>query len=143
MRLNLFLLAGVVLLVSVAGCGGGGDLDDAIKANGRFIDAMERYLNDLDQADSADVVAEAIDAYAREIEKIAPELKAIAASHPEWKDVEKIPEKLKPIQEKAQAVAAQMPASFMKIMKYMGDENVRQAQKRLQEAMSRMNPNVE
>jgi len=138
MRLKLFLSMALVALLTILGCGGGGDYSDAVKTNTKFVNAMEAYMNDIDKADSPSAVVDAIDAYAQEIEKLAPELKAIAASHPDWKDMSKVPEELKPIQEKAQKIAAQIPATFMKTMQYMRDTQVQEAHQRLQEAMAKM-----
>jgi hypothetical protein len=125
-------------LLMIAACGGGSDYSDAVKVNTKFVDAMSSYLDGIDKADSASAVVDAIDAYAREMEKLAPEMKAIAAKHPDWKDISKVPEELKPIQEKATAMAARIPASFMKSMKFMMDPKVQEAHKRLQEAMTKM-----
>ena len=65
-------------------------------------------------------------------------MKAIAAKHPEWKDMSKVPEELKPVQEKVKQMASRIPNTFMKTMKYMTDAQVREAHKRLQESMTRM-----
>ena len=139
MRSRLYPFMTVVALLSIIGCGGsGGDQSDAVKVNMKFVDAMETYMNDIDKADSPSAVVDAIDAYAREIESLAPELKAIAAKHPEWKDMDKVPEELKPIQDKARKIAAQIPATVVKTMKYMMDAQVQEAHMRLQEAMAKM-----
>jgi hypothetical protein len=138
MRYKMFLSVALAALLSTLACGGGNDYGDAIKVNTKFVDAMEGYINDIDKADSASAVVAAMDAYAREIEKLAPEMKAIAAQHPEWKDMDKVPQELKPLQEKVRKIAAKIPASFMKTIKYMTDAQVQVAQQRLQEAMSKM-----
>jgi len=138
MRHKLFLLVALAALVSALACGGGNEYGDAVKVNTKFVDAMQGYINDIDKADSASAVVAAIDAYAQEIEKLAPEMKAIAAKHPEWKDMDKAPQELKPLQEKVRKIAAKIPSSFMKTMNYMTNAEVQEAQKRLQEAMMKM-----
>lgn len=139
MRYKLFLSVALVALLSTLACGGGGnEYGDTIKVNTKFVDAMEGYINDIDKADSASAVVAAMDTYAQEIEKLAPQMKAIAAQHPEWKDMDKVPQELKPLQEKVRKIAAKIPASFMKTIKYMTDGEVQEAQRRLQEAMIKM-----
>ena len=138
MRYKWFLSVALAALLSALACGGGNDYGEAVKVNTKFVDAMEGYINDIDKADSASAIVEAIDAYAQEIEKLAPEMKAIAAKHPEWKDMGKVPEELKPVQEKVRKIAAKIPSTFMKTMKYMMDTEVQEAQKRLQDAMVKM-----
>jgi hypothetical protein len=138
MRFKLLISIALAALLTTLACGSGNDYGDAVKVNTKFVDAMEGYLNDIGKADSASAVVAAIDTYAQEIEKLAPEMKAIAAKHPEWKDMNKVPEELKPLQEKIQKIAAQIPASFMKTMKYMTDTDVQEAQQRLQKAMTKM-----
>lgn len=128
----------LAVLMFMLGCGGGSDYSDAVEINTKFVGAMESYIKDIDKAENADDVAGAIEAYAQQMEELAPQMKAIAAKHPEWKSMDKVPEELKPIQEKAKQIAAQIPNTFMKTMKYMTDAQVRDAHKRLQESMAKM-----
>lgn len=125
-------------LLALLGCSSGPDYSEAVDINTQFVDAMESYISNIDKAENADDVADAIDAYTQKMEELAPQMKALAAKHPEWKDLGKVPEELKPIQEKAKQVASQIPNTFMKTMQYMGDSQVRDAHKRLQESMGKM-----
>jgi hypothetical protein len=138
MRYKLFPVMALATLLALIGCGGGQDYGDAVEINTKFVDAMGSYIEDIDKADSASDVADAIDVYAQKVEELAPQMKAIAAKHPEWKDMGKVPEELKPIQEKVKQMASQIPNTFMKTMKYMTDDQVRDAHKRLQESMAKM-----
>jgi hypothetical protein len=83
-------------------------------------------------------MADAIDAYAEKMEEIAPQMKAVIGKYPELKDNAKVPEELKALQERSAAMAEKIPASFMKAMKYVMDPEVQEAQKRLQQAMAKM-----
>ena len=138
MRIKLFFAAAVVAVLALLACSGGSDQGDAVKVNTKFVDAMETYLNAIEKADSPSAVVDAVNAYAREIEELAPEFKAIAAKHPDWRDMHKAPEELRPIQEKAAKIAAQIPTTIMKTMQYMMDPQVQEAHQRLQEAMAKM-----
>jgi seryl-tRNA synthetase len=138
MRYNVLTFIALAALLALLGCGGGRDNSEAVEVNTRFVDAMESYIEGLDKAESAGDVADAIDAYAKKMEELAPQMKAIAEKHPEWKDMGKVPEELKPVQERVKQLAAQIPNTFMKTMKYMADDQVRDAQKRLQESMAKL-----
>jgi hypothetical protein len=138
MRYKLFPVMAIAALVAVLGCSGGQDYSDTVEINTKFIDAMGSYIEDIDKAESASDVADAIDAYAQKIDELAPQMKAIASQHPEWQDPGKVPEELKPVQDKAKQMASQIPNTFMKTMKYMTDAQVREAHQRLQQSMAKM-----
>jgi hypothetical protein len=138
MRSHMLPLIALAALVALLGCGGGQDYSEAVEVNTQFVDAMESYIEGLDKADNAGDVADAMDVYAKKMEELAPQMRAIAEKHPEWKDMGKVPEELKPIQERVKQLAAQIPTTFMKTMKYMADDKVRDAQKRLQESMAKL-----
>jgi hypothetical protein len=125
-------------LFALFGCGGGQEYKEAVDINTQFVDAMESYIGDIDQAGDAAAVADAIESYAQKMEELAPQLKAIAAKHPEWKEMKTMPDELKPIQERAKQLASRIPDTFMKTMKYMTDAQVQDAHKRLQESMAKM-----
>ncbi len=131
-------VAALAALFVLLGCSGGQDYNEAVEINTKFVDAMGTYIDDIDKAENAADVADAIDAYAQKIEDLAPQMKAIAAKHPEWKEKGEVPEELKPVQEKVKQMASQIPNTFMKTMKYMTDDQVRDAHKRLQESMMKM-----
>ena len=138
MRYKMLPVMAVAVLFALLGCSGGQDYSEAVDINTKFVDAMESYIDDINKAENADDVADAVDAYAQKMEELAPQMKAIAAKHPEWKDMGKVPEELKPIQEKAKEIASKIPNTFMKTMKYINDTKVREAHKRLQESMTKM-----
>jgi hypothetical protein len=138
MHYKMLPVAVIMALSALFGCSGGQDYSEAAEINTRFVDAMESYIGDIDQAEDAAAVADAIESYTQKMEDLAPQLKAIAAKHPEWKDLKTMPDELKPVQERARQLASQIPDTFMKTMKYMTDAQVRDAHKRLQESMAKM-----
>jgi hypothetical protein len=138
MRYRIFSVIAIAALLTVLGCSKGPDYSDAVEVNSKFVDAMGSFIGDIDKAEGASDVADAINAYAEKVEELAPQMKAIAAQHPEWKKMDKVPEELKPIQEKVKQMASQIPSTFMKTMQYMNDTQVREAHQRLQESMAKM-----
>lgn len=133
------LLAGAIMvgLLMIMECGKA-NYKDFIDVNTQFIDAMDEYTNNLDSADDADSVAEAVDRFAERMEKIAPQMKALKGKYPHWTDKTKIPDELKPLNDKAEKVAQKMPETFMKAMRHMRDPKVVAAVQRLQGAMMQM-----
>lgn len=126
--------AAVVILSLISACGE--KYDDAVAVNDKFVSAIEAYISDMEKADDADAVADALNDFAAQVEKIAPEMKKIAEKYPELKDPEQVPEELKESQAQAEAVSMEMAGQMMKAMTHMRDEGVMAAQKRLQEAMT-------
>jgi len=126
-------IAAVAILLLFSACGG--EYDDAVAVNGKFVSAVESYVSDMETANDADSVADAVNDFAAQVEKIVPEMKKISERYPELKDPEQIPEKLKESQAEAEAVSMEMAGQMMKAFSYMGDEDVQAAQVRLQKAM--------
>ncbi len=129
-------VAVAAILLMVSACGG--KYDDAISTNDKFVDAVENYCQDMDKADNADQVADALNDFAASIENLAPKMKAIAEKYPELKDPDQIPEELKESQARAEEVSMKMAGQMMKAMKHMRDDGVREAQMRIQKAMASM-----
>ena len=136
---KLFFLVGIALvgMLSLSGCGKA-DYDDFVEVNTKFIEAMDEYTSSMDQASSAESVADAIEQFADTMETLAPEMKEIRGKYPEFQDKTQIPEKLRPLNEKAEQVAKRMPQTLMKSMQYMRDPKVIAAMQRLQESMVKM-----
>lgn len=122
-----------VLVLMLSACGG--EYDDAISVNDKFVNAVEAYVSDMESAGDADAVSAAMNDFADQVEKIMPEMKKIAEKYPELKDPDQIPEALKESQARAEAVGMKMVGQMMKAVTYMRDDGVKAAQERLQKAM--------
>ena len=123
----------VAILLLFSACGG--KYDDAVAVNKKFVAAVEEYTSDMEKANDADTVADAINDFAAQVEKIVPEMKKISEKYPELKDPAQIPEELKESQAESEAVSMKMAGQMMKAFTYMGNEDVQAAQVRLQKAM--------
>lgn len=129
------LLLSIIVVLSACG---GGKYSDAIEVNDKFADATEEYINNMEKANDAASIANAVDDFAAAIEKIAPEMKKIAEKYPELKDRTNIPPELKESRERMDSMENKMAGLMMKSMTYMKNPEVREAQKRLQNAMMLM-----
>ena len=123
------LLAGAILL---NGCGG--KYADVKKLNAEFVDIMQAYLGDLEQAGSAQEVARAMNRHADRLEKIWPRMQKQSEKHPELQRGE-VPAELKESQQEATAMGMKMAGTFMKIAPHMQDPEVRKAQERIGKIM--------
>lgn len=133
------LIVGMILIGLVAvliACGG--KYADAEKVFTEFADAMDVYLQDLEEAKDADATAKAINEFADVMEGLAPRMQKISAKYPELKDPENTPEKLKPIKERSDKTAMKMAGTFMKAMQHMKNPEVNAAFTRLGKVMSSM-----
>jgi len=127
----LCLLGAAVLL---NGCAG--KYDDAQKLNVKFVDSMEEYIAELEQADSAREVAGAMNRYADRMEKLWPKMRAQSEKYPELQKPGTIPEELKRDEARATEVGIKMANSFQKILPFMGEPEVVKAQERIGMAMT-------
>lgn len=133
---GLSVLMMAVMACSLMACGD--KYSEAVKVNEQFAEATEEYVLALEKADNAGAVAKAIDGYTAKMEKIVPEMKAIADQYPELKTSTEAPESLRVSREKAEAAGAKMAGAMMKLMQYMTDPKVQEAQQRMGKAMSSM-----
>jgi hypothetical protein len=114
----------------------GDQYGEAVKVNEQFAEATEEYVLALEKADNAEAVARAMDGYTAKMEKIVPKMKAIADQYPELKTTSEVPESLRVSREKAEAAGAKMAGAMMKLIQYMTDPKVLEAQQRMGKAMS-------
>ncbi len=115
-----------------------GKYNDAIEVNTKFVNAMESYAQGLDGAKSADDVAQCINKFADEMEKLGPKIKAVNEKYPELQSQE-MPEELKELEQRTMALQMQISGAMMKSMRYIMDSDVQAAQLRLQSVMMQIN----
>lgn len=131
--LGLVLIGFIVVLV---GCGS--KYSDLVKVDTEYLNATDEYVTGMGKASSAKEMAKVINRYADKMEKLAPRLKEIRKKYPELKNNKTVPEELKPIVKKAEALQQKMAAGYLNMKKYMMDPDVQAAQQRLQTAMMGM-----
>jgi len=134
-QICLSVLIGCFLVI--VGCGGS-KYADSIEVNEKFVQLMEDYVNALEKASSADQVATAMNSFADGMEVLGPKIKELAKKYPELTNTENLPEELKASQKRVEAVGKKMAGAFMKIMPYMRDPAVQDAQKRVSTVMANM-----
>ncbi len=129
---------GFMVLVVFCGCGQG-KYDDAVKVNEDFVKITEKYINDLDHAESGADVARAINDFTEKFEQLIPKMNEIHKKYPDMMTSKDLPEKLKKTNERAEQAGVKLASSFMRIMKYMADPEVMEAHKKFAKTMQEMN----
>ena len=124
----------VVMVCSIlTACGGKADYSEVIEVNEQYIMLLESYVGQLDEAGDATTVADAMHELADGLEEIMPRMKELMGKYPELKNADQQPEKVRELTEKAAEVAKQFLGSMSKVMPYMQDPEVQEAQKRIGE----------
>ena len=142
-KLVLVATIGMFLFMLTA-CGGGGKYADAKKVVEEMITVSNSFFADIEAAEDAQAVANAIDAYAEGMKKMAPKMKEMQEKYPELKDAkdEDMPAELQGVMKDLEESMGKMmsPESEIakKMVQYATDPLVQEAQKRLMEAMSAM-----
>jgi hypothetical protein len=108
---------------------------DVKKSQSEFVKITNAYVADLDKVSSAKSAAKAMNNYADQLEKLMPKMKQLSEKYPEIKD-SKVPSELMEMEKETEAAAFKMAGSFMKLMPYMNDPKVMEAQKRIASVMS-------
>ncbi len=137
MKKAIVFMCVALLLVSVSACnkGGGGKYGDVKKVMNKYIDATEKFATAMEGVKDADGVVKAIEAYTVVAKDLGPQIKGFETKYPEFKDMENLPEELKPLVDRMQGVATKMMSSMGKIAEYAADPKVQAAQAKLTEAM--------
>jgi len=152
----LAVFAGTLLFVA---CGGGaGDADapgEPGEVEARAVSAprgiravyennirmMEDFSRAMDKAANADQVTAALNGYTRQMEKLAPQMKALKEKYPQLADMERtgeFPDEVKDLEEKFTELGMKMMKAMVKVMEYEDNPKVRAAQEKMLEAAEQL-----
>ena len=131
------MMALMGLIVLTTGCTGN-KYGDLIEVNTRFVVAMQDYIDATGKATNAAAMAEAIDDFAVQVEKLAPRMKEVRTKYPDLGSSTEVPKELKELEAKSKDLEQKIVASYMNMMQYMMDPKVQAAQQKLQQAMMKM-----
>ncbi len=126
------LMVCVVMVCSVVtACGDKADYSEVIEVNEQYITLLEDYVRNLDEAGDASAVADAMHELADGLEEVMPKMKELMGKYPELKNADQQPERVRALTKKAAEVAKQFLGSMNKVMPYMNDPDVQEAQARI------------
>lgn len=128
-RIPVIFLSLLVIMFLIIGCGG--KYSDVKKVNEKYISLMEDYIADIEKADNAEDAAKAVNKFADGMESLWPKMQEFVKKYPELKDKTNPPEELKEIDKRVKDTSKKMVAAMMKLMPYMMNGKVLNAEKRL------------
>ncbi len=117
----------MVLFVLIFAACGGGKYDDVKDVMNGQAKAMEKYINAMENAGSAQDVVGAINGFTSDMKVLVPKMKKTMDQYPEIAGKNEPPEELKGEVEAMKAVSGKMQGAMMKIMQYMQDPAVQKA----------------
>lgn len=91
------------------------------------ITIFEDYINAMNKVGNADDMAEAINAFSKDMSKIIPELKTIAEKYPELENNTTPPEELKEEYDKIKTFSEKVSTAMMQKFKYLSNPKVQKA----------------
>ncbi len=134
-RIPVIFLSVVVIPFLLIGCGG--KYSDVKKVNEKYIALIEDYIADINKADNADDAAKAVNKFADGMDALLPEMQEFTKKYPELKDKSNPPEELKEIDRRVKETSKKMVDAMMKLMPYMMNPKVLNAEKRLGSIMTK------
>lgn len=124
------------LLAMLSGCSTEKSYLDVIRLNQAYIKLINTYIGDLEKADDAESVAEAMNRFADRLEPLWKDMEKMTEKYPELKEMETPPEPLRESFEQAEEMGRKMSGTIVKIMPYIEDLEVRKAHQRLMSIMN-------
>ena len=118
---------------------GGGKYADAKKTMKKQADVTIAYVNALESAENAGDVADAINTYTDEMEKLIPDIQKMMKDLPEVRNPQSIPKELEEDYAKASEASAKIETAQKKLFQYITDPQVQKALQHMSEVMQKMN----
>lgn len=128
---GILLFCMVMVCSILTACGGEADYSEVIEVNEQYISLLESYVSQLDEAGDATAVADAMHELADGLEEVMPKMKELMGKYPELKNADQQPERVREMTKRAAEVAEPFLGSMSKVMPYMQDPEVQQAQARI------------
>ena len=124
---SLYFAGAIVLALALLGCGGGGGgkYGDLKKAMRDVTGATKTFADNVEKASDGKGVAEALQKYVKEMEKLQPKMEELEKKYPELSDG--VPEELKELEAEFEEVGTKMMEAMGKLVKFADDPEVLKA----------------
>lgn len=138
-RIHLHVAICIVMTFALFACGGG-KYDQAKKIMKKQAEISTAYVNGLESAENAKDVADAINSYTDEMEKLIPDINKMMKDLPEIMNNETVPQEV--AEESAQLAEAseKIQAASTKLFKYITDPEVQKALEHMSSVMQKITP---
>ncbi|MBN1197162.1 MAG: hypothetical protein JXA62_07125 [Candidatus Aminicenantes bacterium] len=136
MKRILIVASLFVVLLAFQACGGKSNDPKAVM--GDYLTATENYVAEMEKSESANDVVKATDNFTARVKALAPRMKALMETHPELKGMKgnELPEGFEMFKDRFESLGPRFMGIMGKLMKYGDDAAIKEAQERLQKAMS-------
>ena len=124
---SLLFVGSIVLVIALLGCGGGGGgkYADLKKAMRGVTGATKSFAEDVEKASDGKGIAEALQKYVKEMEKLQPQMEQLEKKYPELS--EGVPEELKELEAEFEEVGTKMMEVMGKLVQFADDPEVLKA----------------
>ena len=136
MKNRLWMVMVVIISAAIISCGG--KYDNAESTLNDYADAMEDYVAQMDKADSADAVVEAMNRYTEKMQALAPRFQEMNQNFPELASGKAFPKELEKVSQRMADLSQKVQTTMMKTVKYMMDPRVQQAMTTQAQAMTQV-----
>jgi len=129
------LLSLIVFMSGLLACGGGGKYSDLLPLVKKFNQETEKFISEMDKADSAKKVASALTNYNKVMNELKPKMEKIQEKYPELKTMSDPPPELGEEGTKMSEMMMKMGTVMMKTMQYADDPEVKKAMEEFDKSM--------
>lgn len=137
---TFFLMVGFINVYSQTGeeAENSGKYAEARKILEPLAEQLEKFVENMNNAEDAPAVAQALNTLSEAMKELAPKLKEMVEKNPELKNEATHPEELKPLFKRIEKGFQEMMKAFAKVEQYKEDPAVQEALKKYQEVMASM-----
>ncbi|HZX09829.1 MAG TPA: hypothetical protein VFG01_02690 [Acidobacteriota bacterium] len=129
------LLSLSIFLIGLTACGGGGKYSDLLPLVKKFNQETEKFVSEMDKADSAKKVASALTNYNKAMSALRPKMEKIQEKYPELNNMSSPPPELGQEGKKMSEMMMKMGSVMMKTMQYADDPEVKKAMDEFDKSM--------
>ncbi len=130
-NLSIFL-ALIISAAFITACGGGKPYGDVVESSDDFTANYQSFESEMNEASNAKEAAAALNNFAKGMEMLIPEMKALNEKYPELEESkEELPENVQAAITRMETAMASMPNVMMKTMQYMQHPEFQKAQQNL------------
>ena len=128
---SLCLIVCGICILGLSNCGDS-KYADAKRVTIKYLEVMEKYATAVEESNTPDALAEAVDRFVDEMAALRPEMEAIEKKYPELTDMTTPPSELEDLAQRMDALSQRMVAAQTKLMQHSSNPDVQRALQKLQ-----------
>jgi uncharacterized protein YigA (DUF484 family) len=127
----LYMFVCGMCVLGLLNCGDG-KYADAKRVTVKYLDAMEGFASDVEEASDPEALVRAVDVFTAQMEDLRQEMEEIEKKYPELIDTTTPPAEMEDLAHRMNTVSQRLIAAQTKLMQYSSDPDVQQALQKLQ-----------